>query len=179
MSRIAIYCGAKVGDDLAYQLQTKKLIQLIAKNHTGIVYGGGNIGLMGIVADEALSLGLEVIGVMPQFLKTKEIAHTKLTAFYTTETMHERKHKMMVLADAFIALPGGPGTLEEISEVYSWKRVGQHDKPCVVYNIGGYYNFLEELLGQMTTSGFLTQEHRDKLLITESLNKIVEAIKTN
>lgn len=172
MKRVAVYCGASLGNSPVYQELTGRLGSWLVSQQLGLVYGGGDVGLMGTLADTVLSEGGEVIGVMPTFLVEREIAHPKLTELIIVEGMHERKKKMMDLADAYIALPGGPGTLEEISEAISWARVGEHGNPCVLLNINGYYDLLAAFFDKMVAEGFLSQEDRDRILITDSLEEV-------
>jgi uncharacterized protein (TIGR00730 family) len=142
----------------------------------GVVYGGGNIGLMGVVADTVLAAGGEVIGVMPSHLTQREIAHRGITELHETSSMHERKAKMIDLADAFVALPGGVGTLEELSEVLSWARIGLHSKPMAVLDTLGYYRPLLEFLDSMVFHGFITQRERDLVFSEEDPRRLVHRI---
>lgn len=173
---IAVYCGASPGQDPAYLKSAHEIGRWIATNNNDLVYGGGNVGLMGQLADTVLENGGQVIGVMPEFLAKRELAHTQLTELITVADMHQRKMKMIQLADCFIALPGGPGTLEEISEVVSWGRIGQHQNPCIFYNVNGFYELLKTFYQQMVTTGFLTQADYDNLLFSDSLPEIEEFI---
>lgn len=136
------------------------------------VYCGANVGLMGAVADTLLAEGGEVIGVMPTFLMEREIAHNGITKMHTVSDMHARKKKMIELADVYLALPGGPGTLEEISEVISWGRVGEHMNPCNLYNVNGYYDLLAAFFDKMVETSFLTAADRAKIFISDSLEEI-------
>lgn len=155
MKTIAIYCGSKMPENKIYIDETIKLIKYLVKNNYKIVYGGANVGLMGIVADEALSLGGHVIGVMPNNLIKNEIAHRNLSELHLVNTMHERKAMMANLADVFIALPGGYGTLDEIFEVVTWNQIGIHNKPCIIYNIDSYYDNLKAFIQQASDDMFL------------------------
>ena len=158
--RICVYAGSNPGADPAYAEAAADLARLLARRGTGIVYGGAHRGLMGILADTALEAGGEVIGVMPQALVDREIAHTGLTELHVVATMHERKALMAELADGFVALPGGAGTLEELIEVYTWSQLGLHEKPMGVLNVNGYYDGLAALLDHALREGFLRAEHR-------------------
>lgn len=169
---IAVYCGASSGKNYIYTEKAVELSKWIASNNNTLVYGGGNVGLMGLIADTVLENGGSAIGVIPTFLVDKEIAHQGLTELHTVETMHERKAKMISLSDCFIALPGGPGTLEEITEVISWGRIGQHVNPCILFNTNGYYDLLKSQYDLMVDEGFLSKEDRDKILFTDSFNEI-------
>lgn len=178
MTRIAVYCGASKGRNRIYENYALKLAEWIATHHYQLVYGGGKVGLMGILADAVLTGGGQVIGVMPQFLIDREIANDRLNRLVVTKNMDERKQKMMALADCCVALPGGPGTLEEITEAFSWARVGQNDNPCVFLNVNGYYNLLRSFFDQMVTEGFLSSADRSKLLFTDQFDRIDHFIET-
>ena len=174
--RITIFCGANNGKSELYKENAIELGKWIAnKNHT-LVYGGGKIGLMGVIADTVLENSGEVIGIMPQFLVDREISHTGITEFVIVDDMSERKTQLVDLGDAFIALPGGPGTLEEISQVISWVRVGKKDAPCILMNVNGYYDFLEQYFDNMVEEGFLTNEDRKRTLFTANLEEMEEFI---
>lgn len=170
--KVAVYCGASHGNNKIYINKTIELAKWIANNNNSLVFGGGNVGLMGTVADSVLENGGEVIGVMPNFLAEREIAHKGLTKMHLVKSMHERKSKMIDLADCFIALPGGPGTLEEITEVISWGRIGQQLKPCILFNINGFYNNLRHQYDLMVSEGFLSEDDRSKILFTDSFDEI-------
>ena len=161
--RICVYAGSNPGADPAYAEATADLGRLLAERGIGVVYGGAHKGLMGILADTALAAGGEVTGVIPQQLFDREIAHTGLTEQHVVGSMHERKAKMAELADAFIALPGGAGTLEELIEVFTWSMLGLHDKPLGVLNVNGYYDGLAALLDNAVAQRFLRPEHRAAL----------------
>lgn len=170
--KIVVYCGASTGHHTIYQEGTIAMGAWIGKNNHTLVYGGGRIGLMGILADTVLKHKAPVIGVMPQFLVAREVAHPLVKSFYQTDTMSERKNKMIELGDAFIALPGGPGTLEEITEVISWARLGKNTKPCIFWNIDGYYNDIKHMYQHMVDTGFLTPDDHKKILFTESFEEL-------
>ena len=170
--KIAIFCGASVGKNPIYEERSLDLADWMASKQHDLVFGGGKVGLMGLVADRMLTHGREAIGVIPTFLRDREIAHQGLTDLIVVADMHQRKAKMMELSQAFIALPGGPGTLEEITEVISWSRVGQNEGPCVLYNVNGYYDKLKEQFDQMVVEGFLSQEDREKLLFSDNLEEM-------
>ncbi|WP_088815373.1 MULTISPECIES: TIGR00730 family Rossman fold protein [Listeria] len=175
---IAVYCGASVGENAVYAESAVQLGEWLASSGHSLVYGGGKVGLMGIVSNTVLNAGGKVYGVMPQFLVDREIAHDKLTELVITKDMHERKRKMMQLANAYIALPGGPGTLEEISEVVSWGRVGEHQNPCIFFNAGGYYDFVQMFYNKMVEDGFLTAEDLANILFSDDFSEI-EAFMAN
>jgi uncharacterized protein (TIGR00730 family) len=161
--RICVYAGSNPGADPAYAEVAAELARLLAGRGIGIVYGGAHVGLMGIVADTALAAGGEVIGVIPQHLIDREVGHTGLTELRVVGSMHERKAQMADLSDAFVALPGGAGTLEELIEVFTWSMLGLHAKPMGVLNVNGYYDGLAALLDNAVAQGFLRAEHRASL----------------
>ncbi|MDO1605703.1 TIGR00730 family Rossman fold protein [Lactobacillus sp. YT155] len=177
MPKIAIFCGASTGFDSKYIDKTKELGQWMVRNNYDLVYGGGNRGLMGVIADSVLDAGGKVYGFIPQFLVDDEQAHPGLTSLEIVDNMDQRKQKMMAMADACLALPGGPGTIEEISEAYSWQRVGQNDSPTIIFNQDSYYKHLQEMYDQMVELGFLTQQHRDLLLFSDDFNEIDQFIR--
>ncbi|MGM0218619.1 TIGR00730 family Rossman fold protein [Enterococcus sp. AZ126] len=178
MKKMAVYCGASLGNKTIYQEQTKELGQWMSQNGYDLVYGGGNVGLMGILADTVIEKGGKVIGIMPSFLLERELAHQHITEMHEVRDMHERKRKMIDLADCYLALPGGPGTLEEISEVVSWGRVGEHQNPCIFFNVDGYYDLLADFFDKMVADGFLTQTDREKVFFSNSLEEIQQFIDT-
>lgn len=170
--RITVFCGANNGKSELYIKNATELGEWIADNNHTLVYGGGKIGLMGVIADTVLENRGEVIGIMPQFLVDREISHTGITEFIIVDDMSVRKAKLIDLGDVFIALPGGPGTLEEISQVISWVRVGKKDAPCILMNINGYYDFLEQYFDKMVAEGFLTIEDRKNTLFTDNIEEM-------
>ena len=164
---LCIYCGTSFGDDPAYLAAAKACARLFAEAGVDIVYGGATVGLMGAVADAALAAGGKVIGVMPQALVDREIAHPGLSAMHVTQTMHERKALMAELSDGFVALPGGPGTLDEVIEQWTWGLLGIHAKPCGFLNVKGYYDPLEAMTRRMVAEGFLLKQYADMLIFTD------------
>ena len=176
--KITVFCGANNGKNEAYKENAKELGKWIADNNHTLVYGGGKVGLMGVIADTVLENNSEVIGIMPQFLVDREISHTGITEFIIVDDMSIRKEKLVDLGDVFVALPGGPGTLEEISQVISWVRVGKKDAPCILMNVDGYYDFLEQYFDKMVEEGFLTKEDRQRTLFTDSVAEMHEFIRT-
>ena len=174
--KITVFCGANNGRNEAYKENAIELGKWIADNNYTLVYGGGRVGLMGIIADTVLENNSEVIGIMPQFLVDREISHTGITEFIIVDDMSVRKEKLVNLGDVFVALPGGPGTLEEISQVISWVRVGKKDAPCILMNVNGYYDFLEQYFDKMVEEGFLTNEDRQRTLFTASIKEMEEFI---
>ena len=165
MKRICVYCGSNHGANPAFTAAAKELGALLAAEGIGLVYGAGNVGLMGEVADAVLSAGGEVIGAMPGVLKDKEVTHLGLTELEVVDTMHDRKQFMADRADGFIALPGGIGTLEELIEIFTWLQLRIHTKPIGVLNVAGYYDKLLDFLDHMVADKFLRREQRDMLLV--------------
>ncbi|MBE9008684.1 TIGR00730 family Rossman fold protein [Pseudanabaenaceae cyanobacterium LEGE 13415] len=164
MRSVCVFCGSSMGRNPEYEKAAIELGTAIANRGMALVYGGGNVGLMGVVADAALSAGGEVFGVIPEFLVSKELAHRGLTRLETVETMHDRKARMVELADAFIALPGGYGTLEEFCEVLTWAQLGLHQKPHGLLNIAGYYDPLLQFFDQAVTEKLVRPVHRALVL---------------
>jgi uncharacterized protein (TIGR00730 family) len=163
MRRVCVYAGSSRGGNPAYAASAQRLATLLAERGIGVVYGGGKVGLMGVVADTALAAGGEVIGVIPRDLIEREIGHDGLTELRVVGSMHERKALMAELSDAFVALPGGIGTLEELIEVYTWSQLGLHRKPLGVVNVDGYWDGLAGLLDHAVQEGFLHADHRAAL----------------
>ena len=176
-SLIALYCGSRTGNKPIYRDTAIELAQHIATQGFGIVYGGASIGLMGQVADTVLEHGGEVVGVIPEFMLDYEIAHGQLTELHIVKSMHERKALMAERASAFIALPGGLGTFEEILEIATWGQLNQHQKPMMLYNVNGFYDALIAQLDRAVEDGFLPPQHRAKLIICENPEQISNVIK--
>lgn len=174
---IALYCGSRAGNKPIYREKAIELAQGIAEQGFGIVYGGASIGLMGQVADTVLEHSGEVVGVIPEFMLDYEVAHSKLTELHVVQTMHERKAMMADRASAFIALPGGLGTFEEILEIATWGQLNQHQKPMILYNVNGFYEALIAQLDHAVEEGFLPPQHRAKLIVCQNLEEIYTAIK--
>ena len=173
---ICVFCGSASGRAPTYTAAARELGQLLAKRGIGLVYGGGNVGLMGELADAVLDAGGRAIGVIPQQLVDREIAHGGLTELHVVENLHQRKALMAELADAFLTLPGGVGTMEELFEVWSWGRLGLHSKPCGLLNVDGYFDSLRTLTDQMVTEGFLEPEYREMLLIEEQPSVLLDRV---
>jgi uncharacterized protein (TIGR00730 family) len=163
--RVAVYCGSADGNQPAYRAEATTLGAAIAAAGLGLVYGGANVGLMGAVADAALAGGAEVIGVLPEVLTGREIAHKHLTRLETVATMHQRKARMVTLADAFLILPGGYGTLDELLEIITWSQLCIHAKPCILINSLGYWDGLLRFLDSTVDAGFLKSENRALLQV--------------
>ncbi|WP_073504839.1 TIGR00730 family Rossman fold protein [Staphylococcus succinus] len=174
---IIVYCGASKGNKEEYQNSAIQLGEWIAKNNHSLVFGGGNAGLMGILANTVIHNNGKTIGVMPTFLQERELAHDNLDELIIVESMSERKETILEKGDVCIALPVGPGTLEEITEVVSWTRVGQNDNPCIFFNTNHYYTLIQQFYDQMVSNGFLTQADRDKILFSNSFEEIEDFIK--
>lgn len=174
MKSIAVYCGAATGNDVIYQNAAETLGAWLPQHQLDLIYGGGKFGLMGIVAKSALDHGGRVHGIITQELAERGAAYKEITQLDVVPNMAIRKNKMLTLSDGCIALPGGPGTLEEIAEAFSWARLGDNNNPCVFYNVGGYYKPLQEMFDQMTEKEFLTKIDREKLLFSEDLDEISE-----
>jgi uncharacterized protein (TIGR00730 family) len=174
--RVAVYCGSASGSNPAFLLEASALGREIAAAGLGLVYGGASVGLMGAVADAALDAGAEVIGVLPAILSGKEIAHSGLTALELVPTMHERKARMAELADAFLILPGGYGTFDELMEAVTWAQLGLHDKPCILINTVGYWNGLLAFLDSVVVAGFLKPENRRLMLVADTAAEAVSTI---
>ena len=173
---ICVFCGSASGRAPNYAAAARELGQLLAERGIGLVYGGGNVGLMGELADAVLDAGGRAIGVIPQQLVDREIAHGGLTELHVVENLHQRKALMAELADAFLTLPGGVGTMEELFEVWSWGRLGLHSKPCGLLNVDGYFDSLRTLTDQMVTEGFLEPEYRKMLLIEEQPSVLLDRL---
>lgn len=177
MKSITVFCGSSFGSDEIYKEQATLLGQTLAKQNIQLIYGGADVGLMGAVADGALHENGKVIGVLPHFLQSKEIAHKNLTELVIVETMHERKTKMNDLCDGVIVLPGGYGTLEEFFEMITWAQLGLHQKPIGILNIDGFYDDLIQLVQNMVDKGFLKQVNRDMLLVSENIDELLEKMR--
>ena len=176
---IALYCGSRSGNKPIYQEKAIALAQGLAKQGFGLVYGGASIGLMGQVADAMISHGGEAVGVIPEFMLDYEIAHHQLTELHVVQTMHERKALMAERASAFVALPGGLGTFEEILEVATWGQLNQHQKPMMIYNVNGFYDALIAQLDHAVEEGFLPPQHRAKLIVCNHAEQIYQPLPTS
>jgi len=165
INSICIYCGSSSGRLEAYASAAVALAEALVSRNIRLVYGGASIGIMGVVADQVLKLGGEVVGVIPKALSHKEIVHQHLTELYITESMHERKMQMAELSDGFIALPGGIGTLEELFEIWTWAQLGFHQKPCGLLNVAGYYDSLIQFLDHVLAEQFVKQNTHALLMV--------------
>ena len=176
MQRICVYCGSSSGKNSAYTAAAKQLGAELAKRNLALVYGGASIGIMGVIADAVMAHGGEVIGVIPQVLVEKEVSHAHLTELKIVNSMHERKALMAELADGFIALPGGLGTLEELFEILTWAQLGLHQKPCALLNVNHYYDALIAFLDQAVDEQFVSPKHRALLLLEENPGAIIDRL---
>ena len=166
--RLAVYCGSAPGSTPAFADATRATAKAMVEAGVDLVYGGGKLGLMGIVADSVLDLGGHVYGVIPQALVDVEVAHTRVTELHTVANMHERKAKMTDLADAFLALPGGIGTLDELFEAWSWNALGYHAKPFCLLNVDGFWDGMIEFIEHAYQSGFMSKPRRNQLLVAQT-----------
>ena len=174
MTRVCVFCGSSAGARPEYAEAARDLAAELARRHLGLVYGGGGVGIMGVLADAALALGVEVIGVIPRPLAARELAHAGLTDLRVVESMHERKAMMAALSHGFIALPGGLGTLEETLEILTWAQLGIHQKPVAALNVAGYWDNLIRLLGHALTEGFVRREYAALLLFADSAGELLD-----
>lgn len=170
--KIAIYCASSFGNNEIYEKKAKELIHYLKTKNASIVYGGSKSGLMGTISNTAMSLDMKVIGVITENLADKEIENKDITKLYKVDNLRQRKAKMEELADAFIALPGGFGTLEEISEVFTSIQIGLHKKPCALYNLNGYYDKLIDFLKECTKNNFINEKHLNSIIVSDDINFI-------
>ncbi|HKP21206.1 MAG TPA: TIGR00730 family Rossman fold protein, partial [Thermoleophilaceae bacterium] len=177
VERICVFCGASPGARPEYRDATAELARLLVREGIGVVYGGGGVGLMGALADAVITAGGEVTGVIPRALVDREIAHRDVIDMRVVGSMHERKALMADLADAFIALPGGLGTLEELFEVYTWAQLGLHQKPCGLLNVEGYYDAMAEFLAHAVDERFVREEHRELLMIETAPSTLLHRLR--
>jgi uncharacterized protein (TIGR00730 family) len=176
VKRVCVYCGSAVGDDPAYRNAAEKLGSILAGSGIGLVYGGGRVGLMGVLADAALKAGGEVIGIIPGHLHAREIGHQGATRLIVVGSMHERKQKMFELADAFAILPGGFGTIEEAMEMITWRQLGLHDKPIFLIDAAGYWAPLITLFDHVIARGFARPDSRDLFRVLKRVEDVPLAL---
>jgi hypothetical protein len=174
--RLAVYCGSAAGSKPVFADAARATAQAMVSRGVELVYGGGRLGLMGLIADRVLELGGQVYGVIPEALIELEVAHEGVTELHRVETMHERKAKMTELADAFLALPGGIGTLDELFEAWSWNALGYHAKPFCLLNVEGFWDGLIEFIDHATDSGFLSKQRRGQLLVAATPDEALELL---
>jgi uncharacterized protein (TIGR00730 family) len=177
MQRITVFCGSSEGNDPVFKEAAMALGKELAEQHIGLVYGGACIGLMGAVADAVMQNGGSVIGVIPQFLKTKEVAHAGLTELITVESMHERKTRMNDLCNGVIAMPGGYGTFEELFEMLTWAQLGLHAKPIGLLNTNKFYDPLISMVQQASQNGFLKKMDMERLLVSDSPRGVLKKMR--
>lgn len=176
MKRVCIFCGSRPGGREVYRETARELGVELARRGMGVVYGGGRVGLMGEVADAALGAGAEVIGVIPRLLLEREVGHAGLTTLHVVETMHQRKAMMASLSEAFVALPGGLGTLEELFEVWTWRQLGLHAKPIGLLDVGGFFGPLVQFLDGLVDDGFVTASNRAELVVDETIEGLLSRL---
>ncbi len=174
MKSLCVYCGSASGSDPVFLEMARRLGSELADRKIRLIYGGASIGLMGEVANAVLAAGGEVTGVLPRNLFRREVPHHGLTELIEVDSMHERKARMATLADGFIALPGGLGTLEELFEILTWAQLGMHNKPCGVLNVSAYYDLLQQFLDQCVVQGFIRSQHREMLLLADDPADLLE-----
>jgi uncharacterized protein (TIGR00730 family) len=178
MKSICVYCGASFGANPVYADAARALAAVLVEHNIGLVYGGGNVGLMGVIADQVLRLGGEVTGVIPRALLEREVGHLGLTRQFVVKDMHERKAMMAELSDGFIAMPGGMGTLEELFEMLTWAQLGIHAKPCALLDVDGYFAGLLAFFDHAVATGFLAHDIRALLLIESDPEQLLSALET-
>lgn len=174
--RLAVYCGSATGSQPVFPDAARATSRAMIEHRVDLVYGGGRLGLMGLMADSVLEAGGRAYGVIPQALVDVEVAHPGLTELHTVTTMHERKARMTDLADGFLALPGGIGTLDELFEAWSWNALGYHKKPFCLLNVDGFWNGLIQFMDHATHCGFLSQQRRRQLLVAESPEQALQLL---
>ena len=177
IKNVCVYCGSSSNVDDVYKEAATKLGAEIAAEKWGVVYGGGRVGLMGLVADSALKNGTSVVGIIPEHIQEREVQHEDLTELHVVDTMHIRKQMMVDRSDAFVVLAGGLGTLDELFELLTWKQLGLHDKPIVIVNINGYWTKMLEAIKHIADIGFMRQEDLDMFLRVDRIEDVVETLK--
>ena len=179
MKSICVYCGSSSGENPIYVKDAQELGKALANNKLTLVYGGGSVGLMGQVADSVMDARGEAIGVITSFFMGKEVGHTGLTEMIVLDTMHQRKEKMYQLSDAFIAMPGGFGTLDELCEILTWQQIGHHSRPVALYNINGYFDLLVKQFQHFVDEGFLKKEQLTNLIVESDPKVLIEKLKNH
>lgn len=174
LKSIAVFCGSSTGNNPTIPKAAEQLGEEMAQNEIQLIYGGGKVGLMGIIADSVMNNGGKAIGIIPNFLNDKEIGHTGLTKLICVESMHERKKMMHDMSDGIIALPGGYGTLEELFEMITWAQLGLHQKPIGILNTDGFYDYLISFISNISATGLLKEIHRDMLIIEDCPRKLLD-----
>jgi uncharacterized protein (TIGR00730 family) len=178
MKSLCVYCGSSIGNNAMYADAARSLAKSMVNERIDLVYGGGNVGLMGVIADEVLNLGGKVTGVIPKALMDYEVGHHGLTHLYIVKDMHERKARMAELSDGFIAMPGGIGTLEELFEALTWSQLGFHDKPIGLLNVNGFYDGLIRFVQHLVKQGFLKPEHAPLMMYEDDAPALMERFKS-
>jgi uncharacterized protein (TIGR00730 family) len=178
LQSVCVFCGSNTGSSEVYRGAARSLARAIARAGLRLVYGGGSIGLMGVLAEAALAEGVDVTGVAPRRLLDREVVHRDLSRLHVVESMHERKSRMAELSDGFIALPGGYGTLDELFEALTWTQLGYHRKPCGLLNVSGFFDRLADYLEHAVQEGFLIREHRDMLVVADDPDLMIERLRS-
>ena len=178
IKRIVVYCGANVGNNPAYKIAAESVGRTLAEQGIGLVYGGGGVGLMGVVADAALAAGGEVIGVIPEALKVLEVGHKNLTAMHVVPDMHSRKAMMLGLADAVIAMPGGFGTMDELFEALTWSQLDYHRKLCGLLNVAGYYDHLIAWINHSVEVGMVKAVNKDLIVSSDNVDELLRGLRS-
>ncbi len=173
---LCVFCGSRVGNNTAYETAARRLGEIMLEREVRLIYGGGGIGLMGIVADTIVKGGGEVTGVIPRFLEEREVGKSDVSEFIVTDNMHTRKHKMFDLSDGFVSLPGGLGTLDETFEIMTWKQLNIHAKPIVALNTEGYWSGLKKLIDDTVEGGFANERARELISIVDTPEQIFDAL---
>ncbi len=173
---VCVYCGSSNKVDEKHKTTAKDVGTALAKHKLRIVYGGGHVGLMGIIADSALKAGGEVIGIIPEHIRVKEVQHTHLTELHVVDSMHTRKRMMVEKSDAFVVLPGGFGTLDETFEILTWRQLGLHNKPIIIYNEGGFWTPLIKVIDHVVNSGFAPKDNLEFYKVVNNLDELFAAL---
>lgn len=176
ISTLCVYCGSRVGTTERYREEAARLGRMLAERGIALIYGGGAIGIMGVIADAVLDAGGEVIGIIPEHLQRTEVGHEKVSELVVVESMHSRKMQMVERSDAFVVLPGGLGTLDETFEIITWKQLGLHDKPIIIADIGGYWQPLIKLIDGVVDGGFADPSVRNLTTVVDSIDDVLPAI---
>lgn len=177
ISSLCVYCGSSVGIDPIYRAAAERLGRVMAENRIRLVYGGGRIGLMGVLADSVIAAGGSAVGVIPEFLETREVGHQGVDELHIVDSMHSRKNLMFELSDGFAVLPGGFGTLDETFEIITWRQLRLHDKPIVVLDVGGYWRPLLHLIDHVIGTGFARPEYRGLFTVVDDVEDVIAAIR--
>jgi len=177
IKNVCVYCGSSSNVDEAYKAAATKLGAMVAQEDWGVVYGGGRVGLMGLVADSALKAGGDVVGIIPEHIQEREVQHEDLTELHVVDTMHVRKQMMVDRSQAFVILPGGLGTLDELFELMTWKQLGLHDKPIVIVNMNGYWDDMLKAVRHIAKQGFMREDDLNMFVEVQNVDEVPEAIK--